>query len=193
MATTEPRKMHTATMPDGKTFRYPAADVNVRIDEWIEAFDGHYRFALPMAQIDELQRKVGCSLFELYGRVMRGRYEAAGEPIALAVEGVASPQECWETIRLGLIGGGMAYVDDKQVTVDAVMAKRLVENYVQPGPVVDAWGLAAIVIDRRIHGRPARPEEEGSKEPAIPLDALPAGSREAFLAARASRPAEKVK
>lgn len=192
MTDEKPRMMHETTMPDGTLFRYPAYDVNARIDEWIEAFDGHYRVVLPMVQVDELQKKTGFSLFELFGRVMRGRYEANGETLALAAEGLATPQECWETIRLGLIGGNMGYVDGKQITVDAALARRLVENYVQPVPVIQAWNLAAIILDRRIYGRPARPEEEGSKEPAIPLDAVPAGSVAAFLAAQANRHADKA-
>ncbi len=192
MTDDKPRKMHETKMPDGTLFRYPASNVNVRVDEWIEAFDGHYRVALPMVQVDELQKKTGFSLFELFGRVMRGRYEANGETLAMATEGLATPQECWETIRLGLVGGNMAYVDGKQIAVDASLARRLVENYVQPVPVIQAWNLAAIILDRRIYGRSARPEEEGSKEPAIPLDALPAGSIAAFQAAQASRDADKA-
>ena len=67
--------------------------------------DGEYKFALKLKQCDELQRIVG-SWSSIIEQLFSMR---------------PSPRLVYETIRLGLIGGGM----------DDVKAKQLVDTYVE--------------------------------------------------------------
>lgn len=69
--------------------------------------DGDYRFRLPIGQLRELQDKCGAGPQEIYSRLMDGTWRV---------------DDLRETIRLGLIGGG----------VDPVRALALVRNYVDP-------------------------------------------------------------
>lgn len=86
--------------------------MTVLVLEWA---DGEYPFALPMGQIEELQRVCGDVGFgAIYQRVMLGMWKI---------------EDLFHTIRLGLIGGGMGQVD----------AHRLVKAYFN----APSLGLAA--------------------------------------------------
>lgn len=113
--------------------------------------DGAYEFDLKLPQLAELQEKRG-SVFKVYSRVLRGRYILEGETIGIATEGEAFAEDLWETIRLGLIGGGRGIVDGHEVPVSALKAKTLVERYCHAAPLRDSWAVAAAILGARIEG-----------------------------------------
>lgn len=83
--------------------------------------DGRYKFALKAKQIGELQRKCDAGLGLIVERVMRGHFYYA---------------DIYDTIRLGLIGGG----NEK---VDSVRALELVELYVDGKALAQPQGNGA--------------------------------------------------
>lgn len=128
--------------------------------------DGDYLFALKIPQLAELQQKCGAGIFTIYGRVLRGRYVIDGEIIGLPHEGEAYATDLYETIRLGLIGGGRGIVDGKEVEVSALRARDLVERYVYPTPLREAWSIAAAVLTAKIEGYDPGPNVEPAEKPA---------------------------
>lgn len=127
--------------------------------------DGDYLFDLKLPQLAELQRLRDCGIFKIYGRVLRGRYFLAGEPLAVAEDGEAFVEDIYETIRLGLIGGGKGLVNGKEIEVSALRAKQLVEAYAHPAPLRESWAVAAAVLGARVEGYTA-PKDEPAQEPA---------------------------
>lgn len=128
--------------------------------------DGDYLFALKLPQLAELQTKTGVGIFALYGRVLRGRYVLEGEVVGIAHEGVAYDTDLFETIRLGLIGGGRGLVDGQEVKVDALRARQLVENYCHPAPLRESWSVAAAILTAKIEGYDPGPNVEPAAKPA---------------------------
>ncbi len=119
--------------------------------------DGDYLFALRIPQLAELQEKCHAGIFTIYGRVLRGRYIVDGEIIGLPHEGEAFSYDLYETIRLALIGGGRGVVDGKTVEVNAVTARELVERYIHPAPLREAWTFAAAILAAKVEGyQPAK-------------------------------------
>lgn len=90
--------------------------------------DGEKTFALPSEQILELERKTGTGIGAIYARVMTGQFQLA---------------DIMETIRLGLIGGGMSPKD----------AQALVDAYARPTPIIEAFQLAADILEARWSGK----------------------------------------
>jgi hypothetical protein len=127
--------------------------------------DGEYLFDLKLPQLAELQEKRG-SVFKVYGRVLRGRYIFEGEVIGNAVEGEAFAEDLFETIRLGLIGGGEGVVDGQPVKVSALTAKNLVERYCHVAPLRDSWAVAAAILGARIEGFTPPKKAEPAAKPA---------------------------
>lgn len=117
----------------------------------LEFADGAYLFDLKLPQLAELQEKRG-ALFKVYGRVLKGRYVFDGEAIGVASEGEAFAEDLFETIRLGLIGGGQGLVDGQEIKVSAITAGKLVERYCHEMPLRDSWSIAAAVLAARIEG-----------------------------------------
>lgn len=111
--------------------------------------DGDYRFRLPLKRIAELQEKCGAGLGAIYSRVMIGEYYIA---------------DLTETIRLGLIGGGL----------DELKALRLCERYCEDWPKERLWQTAAAILGACVRGY--RPKDqsgegpEGNAEAAGPTD-----------------------
>jgi hypothetical protein len=128
--------------------------------------DGDYLFALNIPQLAELQQKCGAGMFTIYGRVLRGRYIIDGEIIGLAHEGEAYVSDIYETIRLGLIGGGKGLVDGQEIKVSALRASELVERYVHPAPLREAWAIAAAILTAKIEGYDPGPNVEPAEKPA---------------------------
>lgn len=91
--------------------------------------DGEKTFAI-VGQEVELERKTGAAIGAIYTRVMTGSFQYA---------------DIIETIRLGLIGGGMSPKD----------AHELVEAYARPTPIIEAFQLAADILEARWSGTPA--------------------------------------
>jgi hypothetical protein len=115
--------------------------------------DGEYSFALHLPQLAELQEKRKTGVFALYGRVMAGRFLAeSGEAVGHPQLGEAFAEDIYETIRLALIGGGKGLVDGQEIPVSALTAKRLIETYAHPAPLMESWGLAAAILGAKIVG-----------------------------------------
>lgn len=108
--------------------------------------DGEHTFRLPVAQLLELQEKTEAGPLELYDR-LRGRNWRV--------------TDLRETIRLGLIGGGMAPAD----------AVRMVQRYVDGRPLLESVTVAAMVIMAAL----AMPEavEPGKPEAATEMGVSP--------------------
>lgn len=130
--------------------------------------DGVYLFDLKLPQLAELQEKRGVGVFRLYGRVLEGRYLFEGETLGIPAKGEAYAEDLFETIRLGLIGGGKGEVDGKEVEVSALRAKALVERYCHEAPLRESWAVAAAVLGARIEGyapsKKATPAERPATE-----------------------------
>lgn len=127
--------------------------------------DGTYLFDLKLPQLAELQDKRG-SIFQVYGRVLRGRYLFEGQSLGIASEGEAFAEDLWETIRLGLIGGARGLVNGQEIVVSALTAKALVERYCHPAPLREPWALAAAILGARVEGYQPPGEAAPADEPA---------------------------
>lgn len=129
----------------------------------LEFADGRYSFALRLPQILELQRSCDAGIFEIYSRVMRGRIAMNGATMGIPHEAMAHVKDVFDTIRLGLIGGGCGSVDGERVEIDAHRARQLVEAYVHPpAPLKAAWDLAASILYALIEGySPAQKKSPG--------------------------------
>lgn len=133
--------------------------------------DGVYLFALRLPEIKELQRLCDAGLFTIYGRVLAGRnklIDPAGNEIVVtaAHQGAAFVEDVYETVRLGLIGGGRGLVNGQEVKVDALRARQLMETYVYGKPVKPTWDLAAATLYALIEGYDPGPKGEPAEAPA---------------------------
>lgn len=117
--------------------------------------DGEYRFALPLAQINELQIKTKKGIGKLFADVLRGRYIAGddGATFGMPTEGDYAIADVVETVRLGLIGGGRATVGGEEIAVTPTTVQTLMANYVYPArPLREAWDMAASILLACIEG-----------------------------------------
>ena len=110
--------------------------------------DGKYAFALKLKQIDELERLCDCGIGELVSRIFEQRFKG---------------RDVYHTIRLGLIGGGMA----------PVVATKLCDTYVDgvaffpPGdPSGPGATATAVMMDCWIGVKPQKDGDEPKKDPA---------------------------
>lgn len=107
--------------------------------------DGSYLFALPAAQLGQLQTKRGVTVTwpdgatgirpKPFGIIWREHTMAEYDPL-----------DSREIVLQGLIGGGEGLVDKREVRVSAVMAVDLVETYFDPMPTDDQWKLATSIL-----------------------------------------------
>lgn len=95
----------------------------------IDWADGTYTFRLPIAQIEELQEKTDCGPYFLFNRIASGQWRIA---------------DLRETIRLGLIGGGMK----------PTKARVLVERYVDARPYAESIKPAQAILGAALIGAP---------------------------------------
>lgn len=118
----------------------------------IEFGDGQYVCALPLVQINELQRKVGCGIGALYSRTLKG-VTRVGEQTML-VPGAAEfyALDVIETVRHALIGGEKGTVNGEEVKVTPLLANRLIDTYVLGRPLVEVWNIAVTVLHACIMG-----------------------------------------
>lgn len=109
--------------------------------------DGTYPFALKIDQLAELQDKTGAGPWYIQWAL-----EAAlvARAVGVAPPKDASPAYVIETIRLGLIGGGM----------EAVSALKKVRDYVGPGQINENVQTAFAIIGVALQGVP---EDEPEK------------------------------
>ena len=126
--------------------------------------DGDYLFALKLPQVMELQRLCGAGIFAIYSRVMKGRAFIENQSFGLPHEAEAFQDDVYETIRLGLIGGGKGIVNDQEVEVSALRARQLLETYAHPVPLKDMWHLAAAILYAKVEGY--EPQKKSPDEPA---------------------------
>lgn len=100
---------------------------NANITEFLG--DGMQDFRLGFGQLLELQEKTGVGPFKLYKRFMEDEWMIA---------------DIYETIRIGLIGGGLK---PKEAYI---MAKK----YVMDQPPLDNLNLARMILIAGLHGAP---------------------------------------
>lgn len=104
----------------------------------LEWADGTHVFALKWGQIIELQEKLDAGPFFVLSRLMDGGWRA---------------EDISETIRLGLIGGGM----------EPIKALNMVRNYVHERPLIENVGLAQAVLASAVMGAPEdKPGKSGA-------------------------------
>lgn len=129
--------------------------------------DGVYRFDLKLPQIFELQEKTGKGVFAIYAEIMAGRGFIGGEPVGNPFEALADYRCIREIVRLGLIGGASGMVDGEEIEVGPNKARDLVERYIDPRPLNEAWNTATAIIHARIIGfepkKKAQTESAGSQ------------------------------
>lgn len=132
--------------------------------------DGTYRFALLLDNIRELQMKTGIGIGGLYARVLQGRVPedvAVGHPAYAAYR----IEDLIETVRQGLIGGAMGWVDGQEIKVGPLRANELVERYLLPMPLMEQWNLAAAVLHAKIDGyEPPVKKKARSRRRTTPTD-----------------------
>lgn len=124
----------------------PATEIELAIG------DGDYLCALKLPQLAELQDKCAAGLLTIYGRMMAGRYVMGDQAVGVPHEGQAFTADVYQTIRLGLIGGGSALVDGAHVRVDALAASKVMERYIYPAPFEAAWNIAVAILSAKVVG-----------------------------------------
>lgn len=111
--------------------------------------DGEFRFRLAIGQLRELQEKANAGPPELFERLRTNTWRV---------------DDIRETLRLGLIGGGMSPTDALTKVIRYVDARPLFENV---GPALNVLGAALLgVPDDQPAGKeqPERPQD-GSASP----------------------------
>lgn len=93
----------------------------------LEFGDGARLFRLPLKMIAELQEKCDAPIGTIYARVAAGHYK--GEDLI-------------ETVRCGLIGGGM----------DGPAARKMIDRYCDKWPLEVWWKHAVAILSACIHG-----------------------------------------
>lgn len=121
--------------------------------------DGEYRFALPLAQIDELQSKCGAGIGAIFARTVKGASRQGDDIVLVPGHAEFYALDLIETVRQGLIGGKRGTVDDKEVEVDPTVARRLVNNYVLNQPLSYSWELAVAILGACIVGYTPKKDE----------------------------------
>lgn len=119
---------------------------NLRAEVTLEWGDGVYRFALKGKEIEELEFLCGAGFGVVYQRVTLGAW---------------AYKDLYQTIRLGLIGGGMGAVEAKRLT-DLYIQQPLVAGPNSPESVAGAV-LGAIMVG--VADLPPGKTEGGAKPP----------------------------
>lgn len=130
----------------------------------IQFADGTYRFALGLAQIHELQTKCKIGIGGLYARVLQGRV-ADDVSVGHPAYGAYEIDDLTETVRQGLIGGAMGWVNDAEIKVGPMRANELVERYLLPLPLADQWNIAASILFAKIEGYTAPADKKKARKP----------------------------
>lgn len=106
--------------------------------------EGHYDLGLRIGELISLQEKLGCGPYVAANRLLHGDW---------LVEDVT------ETIRLGLVGGGMSQQD----------AYNLVRRNVREGYLFDYVALAGRLLMAALSGVDDEPMEDLPGEPVAPI------------------------
>lgn len=126
--------------------------------------DGEYKFALGLAQIQEIQRACDAGIGAVYARVLQGR---VASDVTVGHSGYAAYrlEDIVETVRQGLIGGGEGLVDGQVVKVSSLRANELVDRYLHAMPLAEQWNLAAAILFAKIEGyAPAAGDGAGAEK-----------------------------
>lgn len=125
--------------------------------------DGTYRFALGLAQINEIQLRCKTGIGAVYARVLAGRI-AGDIEVGHPEYGAYHYEDLIETVRQGLIGGAQAVVDGQTVAVSGPRVTELIDNYALAMPISELWKLAAAILFAKIEGYAPPPGEEHKKK-----------------------------
>ncbi len=128
--------------------------------------DGVYRFALPLGQIAEIQRKCGAGIGEIFARVLAGAHQRGGQILLSPAEARFEVLDLIETVRHGLIGGKQGEVNGELVAVTSADANRMVQTYLEPEPLMVAWELAVAILGALIVGYEPPAKDEPGNGPA---------------------------
>lgn len=129
--------------------------------------DGRYLFDLKLPQLAELQEKRG-PIFQVHARVCSGCLFEGSKLIINLGDNGAHAADIFETIRLGLIGGGRGVVNGSEIEVSPLTALNLVERYCHEAPLVQNLQLAATIITGRVTGFVPPKKDEAATEPPAP-------------------------
>jgi len=102
--------------------------------------DGNYTFRLAWGELIELQEQCDAGPYVVLGRLSQGAWKM---------------QDISETLRLGLIGGG----------VEPAKALTLVETYVKPRPPMENLQFARGVLSLALLGPPPEKNGEPGEKP----------------------------
>lgn len=129
--------------------------------------DGRYRFFLPMAQVNELERG-GQSILQLEFHLREGIGVGADGNAFYAGTATTDAAPIREIIRLALIGGDSAMIEGVESGVGPQRARELLDAYVYPArPLAEAAALAWRILGAAIYGNePADSSESKQPEPA---------------------------
>lgn len=119
--------------------------------------DGSYTFALPLARINELERKCGANgepigIGKIFARVLAGMVAAGGDVVLVPSKAEYFAIDLVETIRQGLIGGGKGVVNGEPVKVTPYLAEQLINGYVLDRPLTDSWSMAGSILGACVLG-----------------------------------------
>jgi hypothetical protein len=108
--------------------------------------DGIYTFALPLPQIQELQRKTEIGIGGLFARVLKGCQLVGDQVVLNPAQAEYHVLDLVETIRQGLIGGNHGTVDGEEVKITPTVVNNLMATYVLERRLQDNWSMAASVL-----------------------------------------------
>jgi len=142
----------------------------------LEFGDGQYVFALPLAQINELQRKCSVGIGGLYARTLKGITRVGDQTMLVPGQAEFYALDVIETMRHGLIGGGKGVVNGEEIAVTPILANKLIDAYVLGRPLIESWKNATSILFACIMGYEPPKKAEPAEERAPPKKAKRAGS-----------------
>ncbi len=134
--------------------------------------DGLYTFALPLARINELERKVAAGtgtpagIGSIFARVLKGCARVGDDMVQAPALAEFYAIDLIETIRQGLIGGNHGVVNEQDITVSPALADRLITSYVMERPLTESWATAASVLATCIVGYEPPADKKKAEPPA---------------------------
>lgn len=135
--------------------------------------DGEHRFRLPIAQLQELEEKCGAGTFEIFYR-LSPKKDVFGQISAAPSWRVV---DLFHTLRLGLIGGGMA----------AHEAMKFVQHYFDEWPLNETAVICGSILDEALSGHEAEPVGKAEAAEAVTPESTSAASTKTAPASTARR------
>lgn len=125
--------------------------------------DGSYLFALPAAQLGQLQTKRGVTVTFPDGSTAT-RPKPFGQIWREHTTSDYDPLDSREIVLQGLIGGRKGWVNKVEVNVSPVTAVDLVETYFDILPTDDQWKLATSILVAVCQGYTPPADENAPRE-----------------------------